>query len=148
MQQEHAKSTSLETEIRDIDRELTALRDQSKLVEGDLLRKLHELTDKYKAVQADREHLSAKLKESTARALELHTVNRDSTTYIKAIEKENQFLRMEVERTKYSKDKEGYSRFISGLVKRPATASTNNENSRSIENGASRATSTRRLLED
>ena len=33
------------------------------------------------------------------------------------MEKENQFLRLEVERTKYSKDKEGYSKFIGGLMK-------------------------------
>lgn len=33
------------------------------------------------------------------------------------MEKENQYLRLEVERVKYSKDKEGYSKFISGLLK-------------------------------
>jgi hypothetical protein len=33
------------------------------------------------------------------------------------MEKENQFLRLEVEKSKYSKDKEGYSRFIQGLIK-------------------------------
>jgi len=33
------------------------------------------------------------------------------------MEKENQFLRLEVERVKYSKDKEGYSKFLSGLLK-------------------------------
>jgi uncharacterized protein YueI len=37
--------------------------------------------------------------------------------YTQAIEKENQFLRLEVEKSKYSKDKEGYSKFIQGLIK-------------------------------
>ena len=41
------------------------------------------------------------------------------------MEKENQYLRHEVERTKYSKDKEGYSKFIGGLMKNRATSSTN-----------------------
>ena len=42
---------------------------------------------------------------------------KDSQQYSTAIEKENQYLRLEVERVKYSKDKEGYSKFISGLIK-------------------------------
>jgi hypothetical protein len=32
--------------------------------------------------------------------------------YTQAMEKENQFLRLEVEKSKYSKDKEGYSSVI------------------------------------
>ena len=43
------------------------------------------------------------------------------------MEKENHYLRLEVERVKYSKDKEGYSKFISGLLKpkdRPETSSS------------------------
>ena len=42
---------------------------------------------------------------------------KDCQQYSTAIEKENQYLRLEVERVKYSKDKEGYSKFISGLIK-------------------------------
>jgi RNA:NAD 2'-phosphotransferase (TPT1/KptA family) len=38
------------------------------------------------------------------------------------MEKENQFLRLEVERIKYGKDKDQYNKFISGLMKhRPQT---------------------------
>ena len=40
-----------------------------------------------------------------------------------ALERENQYLRDEIERAKYSKDKEEYNRFVSGLTqvrKKPA----------------------------
>jgi hypothetical protein len=36
--------------------------------------------------------------------------------YVSAIEKENKFLREEIEKCKYSKSKDDYSKFISGLV--------------------------------
>jgi hypothetical protein len=42
------------------------------------------------------------------------------------MEKENNFLRLEIERTKYSKDKEGYSKFISGLMKNKSSTTAEN----------------------
>lgn len=41
---------------------------------------------------------------------------KDQQLYVSALEKENYFLREEIERTKFSKDKNEYSRFISGLI--------------------------------
>jgi hypothetical protein len=32
------------------------------------------------------------------------------------LEKENAFLKLEVEKVKYQKDKEGYTKFLSGLT--------------------------------
>lgn len=41
---------------------------------------------------------------------------KDSNYYTNALEKENSFLREEIEKTKYSKDKNEYGRFIQNLV--------------------------------
>lgn len=40
----------------------------------------------------------------------------DNSVYTNALEKENHFLREEIERTKYSKSKEDYTKFLSGLT--------------------------------
>ena len=42
---------------------------------------------------------------------------KEGVFYTQAMERENAFLRQEIERVKYSKDKDSYSRFISGLMK-------------------------------
>jgi len=52
--------------------------------------------------------------------------------YTQAMEKENQYLRLEVEKSKYSKDKEGYSKFIQGLIKHRGTAPTSTTESTSL----------------
>jgi len=51
-----------------------------------------------------------------------------------ALEKENQYLRDEIERAKYSKDKEEYGRFVSGLtqVRKKQSAYHDKENAESI----------------
>jgi hypothetical protein len=41
---------------------------------------------------------------------------KDGSHYISAVERENQFLREEIEKSKYCKDKEDYGKFISGLL--------------------------------
>ncbi len=41
---------------------------------------------------------------------------KENEFYVAALERENIFLREEIEKAKYSKDKEEYSRFISGLT--------------------------------
>ena len=41
---------------------------------------------------------------------------KDNDFYVIALEKENMFLREEIERSKFSKDKEEYGRFITGLT--------------------------------
>ena len=74
--------------------------------------------------------MQLKLKEQTQKAQELAGQLRDQQYYTQAMEKENNFLRLEIERTKYSKDKEGYSRFISGLMKNKSSENK----SKSIEN--------------
>lgn len=42
---------------------------------------------------------------------------RDTAFYTQAMEKENMFLRQEIERVKYSKEKDSYGRFMAGLIK-------------------------------
>ena len=41
---------------------------------------------------------------------------KDNEYYASALERENVFLRVEIERSKYSKDKEEYGKFITGLT--------------------------------
>jgi hypothetical protein len=41
---------------------------------------------------------------------------KENDYYMSALERENIFLREEIERNKYSKDKEEYGKFISGLT--------------------------------
>ncbi len=52
--------------------------------------------------------------------------------YTQGMEKENQFLRLEVEKSKYSKDKEGYSKFIQGLIKHRGGAPISTTDSTSL----------------
>ena len=49
---------------------------------------------------------------------------KDNEYYASALERENVFLRVEIERSKYSKDKEEYGKFITGLtqLKRKSTS--------------------------
>jgi len=68
------------------------------------------MSDRLKHTLADKEVINAKLGDIQSQV-------KDAQQYSAAIEKENQYLRLEVERVKYSKDKEGYSKFISGLIK-------------------------------
>ena len=68
------------------------------------------MSDRLKHTLADKEVIAAKLGDIQSQV-------KDAQQYSAAIEKENQYLRLEVERVKYSKDKEGYSKFISGLIK-------------------------------
>ena len=53
---------------------------------------------------------------------------KDTEFYAQALEKENHFLREEIEKSKYSKDKNEYSKFLSGLTqirnKKPQTTTT------------------------
>lgn len=64
-------------------------------------------------------------REEAKRLTELQAQARDSAFYTAAIEKENQFLRLEIEKTKYSKDKEEFSRFMSGLTKTKSASKLN-----------------------
>lgn len=63
---------------------------------------------------------------------------RESGFYVSALEKENHFLREEIERSKYSKSKEEYGKFVSGLTqlkKKPTTlfsTTANDENTRPV----------------
>ena len=68
------------------------------------------MSDRLKLTLTDKDALASKLGD-------LQSQIKDAQQYSAAIEKENQYLRLEVERVKYSKDKEGYSKFISGLIK-------------------------------
>jgi hypothetical protein len=107
----------MEGEIQEFEKELSFLRDQSKNVETELVRKLQDISEKYKVAVHERDQLQVRLKDVTGKAHEMSVQLRDIQLYTQAMEKENQFLRLEVERTKYSKDKEGYSKFIGGLMK-------------------------------
>ncbi len=62
---------SLENEVREFERELSLLRDQSKKVESDLVRKLQDLSEKYKAAVSERDMLQLKTKDLTAKNLEV-----------------------------------------------------------------------------
>ena len=64
-------------------------------------------------------------REEAKKLTELQAQARDSAFYTAAIEKENQFLRLEIEKTKYSNDKEQYSRFMSGLTKTKSASKLN-----------------------
>jgi hypothetical protein len=68
------------------------------------------MSDRLKLTLTDKDALATKL-------VDIQSQVKDTQQYSAAIEKENQYLRLEVERVKYSKDKEGYSKFISGLIK-------------------------------
>ena len=68
------------------------------------------MSDRLKLALSDKDTLTTQL-------VDLQSQVKDAQQYSVAIEKENQYLRLEVERVKYSKDKEGYSKFISGLIK-------------------------------
>lgn len=68
------------------------------------------MSDRLKHTLADKEVIGAKL-------ADIQSQVKDAQQYSTAIEKENQYLRLEMERVKYSKDKEGYSKFINGLIK-------------------------------
>lgn len=68
------------------------------------------MSDRIKAVLSEKDTLLAKVNDLSSQV-------KDNQFYSSAMEKENQYLRLEVERVKYSKDKEGYSKFISGLMK-------------------------------
>ena len=68
------------------------------------------MSDRLKLTLTDKDALNSKL-------VDIQSQLKDGQQYSAAVEKENQYLRLEVERVKYSKDKEGYSKFISGLIK-------------------------------
>jgi hypothetical protein len=68
------------------------------------------MSDRLKLTLTDKDALATKL-------VDIQSQVKDTQQYSAAIEKENQYLRLEVERVKYSKDKEGYSKFSSGLIK-------------------------------
>ena len=47
---------------------------------------------------------------------ELEEKNKESDDYAGVLQKENLFLRQEIERSKFSKDKDEYNRFLGGLA--------------------------------
>jgi hypothetical protein len=61
----------LEAEVRDFERELNTLREQSKKVETDLVKKLQDLSEKFKAAAHERDHLQVKVRDMTAKNLEM-----------------------------------------------------------------------------
>ena len=87
---------------------MTLLKEHNRKVEQDLLQKVQEYSEKHKQSQIERDSCQLSLKEQSKRVSDLQNQIRESTLYTNAVEKENQFLREEIERTKYSKDKEQY----------------------------------------
>lgn len=81
------------------------------------MHRLQDLSAKLEQCQQDRDALQLVHREEAKKLTELQAQARESAFYTAAMEKENQFLRLEIEKTKYSKDKEQYSRFMSGLTK-------------------------------
>lgn len=73
IKQDENKNASLEAEVREFERELNTLREQSKKVETDLVKKLQDLSEKYKAVAHDRDNLQGKVRDMTAKNLEMAT---------------------------------------------------------------------------
>ena len=73
IKQDENKNASLESEVRDFERELNTLREQSKKVETDLVKKLQDLSEKYKTAAHERDHLQVKVKDLTAKNLEMST---------------------------------------------------------------------------
>lgn len=57
--------------MRDFEHELSLLRDQSKKVESDLMRKLQDLSEKYKTTVNERDQLQLKAKDLTTKNLEM-----------------------------------------------------------------------------
>lgn len=88
------------------------MKEHSRTVESDLLAKLHALSDSYKSLMQERDQLALKCKDTQSEW-------RRVEVFAEAVEKENAYLRLEVERVKYSKDKEGYSKFLGGLIPQP-----------------------------
>lgn len=58
-----SKHSMQDHEIRDFEKDLQSLRDQSKKVESDLLHKLQEMSDRIKVILAEKDTLSSKVTE-------------------------------------------------------------------------------------
>lgn len=50
------------------------------------------------------------------RVFDMESALKDTEFYASSLEKENHFLREEIEKTKYSKDKQEYNKFLGGLT--------------------------------
>lgn len=99
-------------------------------MEKSLLLKLQELSEKYREAVRQNEESNAKYKQDVQKFENMQLALKDNQYYVNAVERENAFLREEIERAKYSKDKAEYTRFISGLVPiRGSKKICNDENS-------------------
>lgn len=87
--------------------------------------KLQELGEKLKLTCQERDALALVQREEARKQQELQAQIRDTAFYTQAMEKENVFLRQEIERVKYSKDKDSYGRFMAGLMKNKAIKGLN-----------------------
>lgn len=92
------------------------MRDHSKEVEKQLIDKLHEISEKYKDLFREKEEMQSTLRDAKKRCQEAEYNFKDREVYMGALERENLYLRDEIERAKFSKDKEEYGRFVSGLT--------------------------------
>jgi dihydroxyacetone kinase DhaKLM complex PTS-EIIA-like component DhaM len=88
-----------------------------------MILKMQDLSDKLRAALMEKEALALVQKDQTKKMNVVEVQLLESTYYTSALEKENAFLRLEIERSKYSKDKEGYSKFLSGLLKTEKSSS-------------------------
>jgi phage host-nuclease inhibitor protein Gam len=78
MKQNDLKNEQMESDIKEFEREIGGLRDQSKKVESELVRKLQDVSEKYKATVHERDQMQAKLKELTLKAHEMTVTIRDN----------------------------------------------------------------------
>lgn len=102
--------------------------DASKEVERSLLSNLQETSEKYKQALQNIDGLTHQRNLDSRKHEELTASIKDTQYYMSALEKENAFLREEVERTKYSKDKAEYGKFLSNLIPIRGKKQVNDEN--------------------
>ena len=114
--QANQKNNDQEDEIREFQTELLQISDQSKEVEQNLVAKLHEISEKYQKSILAQEDYQKQAKLDKRKLDEIQFSVRDQQLYANALEKENYFLREEIEKAKFNKDKNEYSKFVSGLL--------------------------------
>ncbi|CDW87912.1 UNKNOWN [Stylonychia lemnae] len=115
-EQSEQRNNQQEKDMVEIQMDIKQISDHSKDVERDLLDKLHQISEKYRLACVQIDDLQTHQKQDKKKIDEMQYQVKDHNFYTSALEKENQFLREEVEKVKYSKDKNEYSKFLQNLV--------------------------------
>jgi len=81
-----------------------------------MLGKLQEITAKYRQVLQESENKKYEYEKALRESKEAMKNAKENENYAVTLEKENEFLRAEIERCRFYKDKEEYGKFLGGLT--------------------------------